>query len=249
MLLLPACHEIAAMHHRSATLVLAVLCVIAGSPTLQAQGLGATLPIPGPQPGFLPVLPIPGTFSPNLPPAAIVPSAGFAWPMIGQASGFIGGFGFTSGIFLSGPTVFYPWIPYLSYGPAGVGRLGGPSPLQEPQPIAPLQGAGSTARTDLTTVVSNQMPARLRVCLPSAGELWWNGIKQPETASEFHLTSPPARIGTEVRYQILARWKVDGIRYQADRTVRVLAGDRSTLTIVSGDPEAATPNHPSTFGP
>ena len=236
---------------RSVAWLVTASCILGGPAPLRAQGLGATLPGPAPQPGFFPGLPIPGTFSPNVPPAAIVPPGRFPRPVApGLGNGFFGGIGFGGGFFYDGYPFAYPGLPFVPYyGSAGVGRLGGPSPFQAPRPSPPLEGAGATPRTDLTTVLSNQMPARLRVRLPVAGELWVNGEKQAETAAEFSLASPPAAIGTEVTFQIQSRWMLDRVTYQADRTVRVLAGDRSTLTVVSGDPQAALPSPPSSAGP
>ena len=219
-------------------LVLAAAGVAAPAGSAPAQGLGAYLPTPGPTPGFISSGPIVGTFSPNVPPAAIVPRFGGAtvapryFPGVGLGGGgFYGGFyGYP---YLSNYGYLDPGLNGVGFA-AGVGLNGGPSPIPPPPNPVPLIGAGKT--DGVQVAVSGVLPARLTVRLPVAGELWVDGKKQDQKAAEYTVTSPPVAAGRSHRFQVKARWTFDGTTYQADRTIDVAAGDRSAVTLVSGDP-------------
>lgn len=215
------------------TLAFLLLAGIGG--TAAAQGLGAYIPTPGPQPGFIQSPPIVGTFSPNVPPAAIVPAGGFGYRGVGTGFG-----GFGGGLY--GGYYGYPYAPgygypYFGFDPgfSGYGFYNGPSPYQGPVYASPpLEGAGGTS-----VPLSNTMPARLTIRLPAAGEIWVNGAKQDKAGSEFIVSSNPLGRGESNSFVVKARWERNGTTYEADRTVTVTSGDRSTLTIVSGDPVPA----------
>ncbi|MCZ2343594.1 MAG: TIGR03000 domain-containing protein [Bacteroidales bacterium] len=198
------------------------LCVSVCGESAFGQGLGAYLPLPGPRPGYFPQVPIVGTFSPQVPPAAIVPRN-----VIGHRSAYWGGgFGLGGGY----------GYPYFGYG-IPFGYDPGLSMFQDPGPAQPEPLIGAGGPPDRYTVpLSNQFPAELTVLLPKDGQLWVNGVLQTQTQSQFRLKSNPLLRGTVSRFEIRARWVVDGQTFEATRTVAVQAGDSTKFTIVSGDP-------------
>ena len=204
------------------------VAVAASAPPTTAQGLGAYIPSAGTRsPGIVRSGPIPGTFSPRVPPAAIVPRFGFARP------GF--GFGY-SGLGFGGGYYGYPYAGYGLYGDPF-----GPSPYQPPPlPAAPLITTGNGSGGP-PVPLSGVRPATLVVRLPSAGELVVNGERQPGPAGEFTVSSDPLARGRDQTFRVHGRWAIDGTTYEADRTVTVEAGDRSKLTIVAGSPVSPRP--------
>lgn len=213
------------------------LAVMAAAPSPAfAQGLGAYIPQAGTRsPGIIRSGPIPGTFSPRVPPAAIVPRFGFARPGIGVGLGSPG-FGFGGG-FYGG----YYGYPYAGYGPGLYGNQYGPSPYQPPPvPAPPLIAAGGPTGAP-PAPLSGVRLATLIVRLPAAGTLTVNGVKQPGPAREFTVSSDPVTRGRDQTFRVHGVWAIDGTTYEADRTVTVAAGDRTKLTIVAGSPVSSRP--------
>lgn len=218
-------------------LFVSLLTGVFAGPVL-SQGLGAYIPGPSPQPGFFPQVPIVGTFSPQVPPAAILPRnvigfraanfGGFGHGGFGgYGYGYGGGFGYGGG---------YYGAPFWGYG-NNWGYDPNLSVFQDPGPTrsVPLIGAGGPTGK-LTVPISNMQPAELKVRLPVAGQLWVNGIPHDQSQSLFQVKSDPIRRGTQTRFEIRARWVVDGKAFEAVRSVDVRSGDTTKLTIVSGDP-------------
>lgn len=219
-------------------------------------------PLPAPVPGQPAVpLSISAAMHPLAPatvggrPFSVAPGGGFAggyqspylYPGNSVALPVYGGY-FGSSIFpyASG---FYPGYPYgypglygntSLYGgvPPATGLVGtnfGPTPVETPPAVIPLQPAGTAPSNPFPVTLSGTGAATLVVSLPSTGDVWFNGVKQKDGGKEYTLTSPDLRAGDSHKFEVRAEWTADGKRYRADRTVSVSAGDRQKLTLVLGD--------------
>jgi uncharacterized protein (TIGR03000 family) len=176
--------------------------------------------------------------SPYFPP---VVQAGPYAPM----SGFGGGVHFGNshlGMYSSFPTPYayslHALNPYAFGYNAGIVTnaipmqvLVAPAPLPLPLPnLAPA----TTLNRDIAEA---EFTAKLDLVFPAPAEVRFDGtLVEGSDASEVTLTSPPLKVGVSHIFNIRATWSVEGRKYQVERAVTVKAGERSRLTIVSGDP-------------
>jgi uncharacterized protein (TIGR03000 family) len=108
-----------------------------------------------------------------------------------------------------------------------------PAPSSEPLPVPNLVPA-STLQRDLAEAA---FTAKLDLAFPAPAEVTFDGRRvEGSDASEVTLTSPPLKVGASHTFNVRAVWSVEGKKYRVERTVTVKAGERSRLTIVSGDP-------------
>jgi len=102
----------------------------------------------------------------------------------------------------------------------------------EPVPLTNL-APNTTLNKDLTDA---EFTAKLELIFPAPAEVWLDDLRvEGSEAADVSLTSPPLKVGGSHAFRIRATWSVDGTKYQVNRTVSVKAGERSRLTIVSGD--------------
>jgi uncharacterized protein (TIGR03000 family) len=79
---------------------------------------------------------------------------------------------------------------------------------------------------------SNRQPAIIRVLVPSAAELTFDGFKTQQTGEERRFTTPPLPPGQVYKYQsVKAMWKADGKDVVREKEVRVQAGQETTIDL------------------
>ena len=87
-----------------------------------------------------------------------------------------------------------------------------------------------------TVVLANEFPAVLTLQFPSAAEVWVDGKKLPGGATEERvLTSPAVGASDKYTFNVKAQWKKEGKTYEMKRAVSLNGGDRSRMSIISGD--------------
>jgi uncharacterized protein (TIGR03000 family) len=121
------------------------------------------------------------------------------------------------------------WFPYYGYG----------YPAQQPPVVVQVQAppvvVGTPAEPDRVVVISNEFPATLVLEFPSAAEVWVNGKKaEDEATNEWVLTSPVLKQGEEYKFEVRGRWKSNGKTYEAERSIAVPGGKRSRSIVVAG---------------
>jgi uncharacterized protein (TIGR03000 family) len=72
-------------------------------------------------------------------------------------------------------------------------------------------------------------PATVVVMLPADAELWFQGQKTKLTGAERTFTSPALERGASYTYDVKARWTKDGEPVEKTRSIKVRAGERTTL--------------------
>ncbi|VTT99164.1 unnamed protein product [Gemmataceae bacterium] len=83
--------------------------------------------------------------------------------------------------------------------------------------------------------IGDEFPAVLTLEFPAAAEVWVNGKKgDGKPTTEWTLTSPLVKTGTEYTFDVKARWTVNGKTYEYTRTVNVGSGNRSRALVVAG---------------
>jgi hypothetical protein len=84
--------------------------------------------------------------------------------------------------------------------------------------------------------LTTELPARLTVRYPPTSRVWLDGKWVPlEAAGEYILFSPALKSGEQYTFTVKLRWSQDGKTYEANRSITLGWGDRSRLSIVSGD--------------
>jgi uncharacterized protein (TIGR03000 family) len=148
------------------------------------------------------------------------PVGGFVPPGFHGSRGFPV-FGVWGGYGGNYPGVYYPdWYNYY----------GSPADIQPIPPAAPYYL--DEPRFEL----SNEFPATLTVQLPAPGNVWVAGNKsEGKPNSQWTLTSPMVKQGQEFRFDVIARWTVDGRTFEYKRTVPVASGNRSKVLVLEGD--------------
>jgi uncharacterized protein (TIGR03000 family) len=134
--------------------------------------------------------------------------------------------------------LYYPWVGYASglgygtgYGFGYPGMLPGPAALAPAAPVV----VGPVFVPDVVNL-ANEFPATLTLQFPAAAQVWLDGKKLTGSAAEERvLTSPVLRTGEKYTFNVKARWEKGGKTYEAKRAVALGAGDRSRLSIISGD--------------
>jgi len=196
-------------------LVLVALVLVAATGTAQPRPLPLA-------PGVTPASP----FAPGAPFQAPAPP-----PRVSQAN--------IQFVPVLGPGgLYYPWVGYASglgygtgYGFGYPGMLPGPAAVA---PAAPLI-VDPLVRPDVVNL-ANEFPATLTLQFPASAEVWLDGKKLTGSAAEERvLTSPVLRAGEKYTFLVKARWEKGGKTYEAKRAVALAAGDRSRLSIISGD--------------
>ncbi len=187
---------------------------IAASPS----GIGAGIRIAAP---FSPTSPIPmppryhnggglgGGFVPTIPAFSNPPGFPF--------SGVWGAYGFGGA---------YPGYGYgFGYAPSANFAFGSPNYESAPIPV--------TTAPNIALV--NEFPAVLTMEFPAPAEVWVNGKKgEGKATTEWTLTSPSLKAGTEFTFEVKARWTVDGKTYEYERKVNVASGNRSRALVIAG---------------
>jgi uncharacterized protein (TIGR03000 family) len=200
--------------------LLLVLAALASAqpPVIPASGFGGGVRPPTPPllPQISPLMPslnpIPGQF-----PAGSGMAGGIRPPRHGFP---------TWGV----PSFWGGYFPYYGYG-GGFYPAEMPVPVTVPVPVI-VQGAPPSVPP---VAISGEAPAVLTLEFPAAAEVWVAGKKGPgEPATEWTLTSPVLKTGTEFTFDVKAQWKAGGKTFEYARTVTVAAGDRSRALVVSG---------------
>jgi uncharacterized protein (TIGR03000 family) len=76
-------------------------------------------------------------------------------------------------------------------------------------------------------------PATVVVQVPADAELWFQGQKTDLTGSQRTFTSPMLERGASYTYDVKARWTEDGKPVEKTRSVKVRAGERTTIDFVN----------------
>lgn len=192
------------------------------APGIQASPAGINAGAGWRRPGPLPVTPggpkypcaggIGGGFTPTVPCAPTAPG----FPFSGV---WLGGYGFGG----YDPFAFYG--PGYGYAPATGFSFQGPV-YDPPVEVKPPVG---------TLAIGDQFPATLVLEFPAPAEVWVDGQKgDGKPTTEWTLTSPRIRTGTEYTFKVKARWTVGGKTYEYDRVVNVASGNRSRALVVAG---------------
>ena len=193
--------------------------------TLTALGLLAAVAATATaQPGRLPLSPgvMPASpYGPGMPPAGPIPQQRGQGNSVYFPVALPWGWGIGWGY-----QTYSPWTGYgYSYG----GLLPG-------FPAAPAASVEPPRRPDMVVVLANEFPATLTLQFPAAAEVWLDGKKlKGEASEERALTSPVLTPAQKYTFAVRARWTSGGKTYEATRSIALGAGDRSRLSIVSGD--------------
>lgn len=110
-----------------------------------------------------------------------------------------------------------------------------PAPAAVPLPVAPPRAGAEQLGSAVQPVLSGEAGATLVVQFPGAAEVWVGGQKRDGTAAEWTLTSPTLRAGESHTFDVRGRWKADGKTFESSRSVKVSAGDRNRVIVVSGN--------------
>lgn len=131
------------------------------------------------------------------------------------------------------PGISYPWYDY-GYSTFGFGYSIPSTPITPiPAPLASLARPG----TDDIDRASAEAAATLTLELPTAADLWVDGVKRDGQPTAKHtLTSKPLKLGSQHKFDLRARWTASGTTYELERTVTVRAGESGKLTAYSGTP-------------
>lgn len=145
-----------------------------------------------------------------------------------------------------------PYSPYgmYSYSPPFYGAYYAPYYLPFTTPIGandeiapPIQGAGvptaSTSTTPTTSVTLTGMPAELVLQFPADAKVWLDGKEVAGTAAAMReLKSPILPPGSEYKFNVKAEWTKGGQKYEYERSLKVPAGDRSKIMVMTGTPKS-----------
>jgi uncharacterized protein (TIGR03000 family) len=138
------------------------------------------------------------------------------------------------------PAPVVPCNPFPPLGYGFFGPLAGFGPYYNPYatPLVVIVEAPPAAPAfppEPGIVLANEFPATLSVQFPAAARVWLNGTEVGGAAkAEFAFESAALPQGASHTFELKARWEQKGKTYEAARTVRVRAGDRSKLIVVSG---------------
>lgn len=129
----------------------------------------------------------------------------------------------------------YGGFGYGGYGYGGYGLGYGSSSYYPPPPIVQVPVYVPVGPAEPNVELSGKASAELVLEFPAAAEVWVDGKKgEGDPHTEWTLTSPSIPVGTEYPFNVKARWKANGKTYEYDRTVSVVAGDRSRSLVLSG---------------
>ena len=180
-----------------------------------------------------------GPYVPPVPLQWYAPAMPFAGP-------YTGGSGITAGVhfggFRLGVNSTFASPDGYGYGYGSFGYYGNPyynnfvpsyrPAYPEPVPLANL--APNTAL--IKDLADAEFTAKLELIFPAPAEVWFDDLRvEGSETTDVSLASPPVKVGGSHTFNIRATWSVDGTKYRVNRTVSVKAGERSRLTIVSGD--------------
>jgi uncharacterized protein (TIGR03000 family) len=71
----------------------------------------------------------------------------------------------------------------------------------------------------------NNNAALVAVRLPADAELWFNGVKMPQTGQVRRFQTPPLQPGKEYSYEVRCSWRQDAREVNQTRRVMVHAND------------------------
>ncbi len=91
-------------------------------------------------------------------------------------------------------------------------------------------------RPEPVVVVTGEVPATLSVRFPAAAEVWLGGKKLAgDPTADRVLTSPVLKPNQKYTFDVRARWTSGDKTFESTRSVTLTGGDRSRLTVLSGD--------------
>jgi len=209
----------------AAALLLVVTSLASAQPHMvRGGGFGG-----GIRPPAAPLLPQISPFMPQISP--LMPSLN---PVPNQVpAGLGGGFARQAHHQIPGwgmPSFWGGYFPFYGYG------YGGGYPVEVPVPVpVPVIVQGEPPPAVPPDAISGEAPAVLTLQFPGAAEIWVAGKKGGgEPSTEWTLTSPAQKTGTDFAFEVKARWTTGGRTYEYSRTVTVAAGNRSRALVVSG---------------
>lgn len=82
--------------------------------------------------------------------------------------------------------------------------------------------------------------AEIVIHVPEGADVWIEGVKMKQAGSQRRFISPPLRPNMGYTYEIRAAWTENGREVTTVNNVRIEAGDRSSMTIISRDKNALT---------
>jgi hypothetical protein len=98
------------------------------------------------------------------------------------------------------------------------------------------QGAPAIAPPEPSVMnLSGESAATLYVELPTAGEVWLNGVKGAgRLMKEWTLTSPLLKPDKEFNFDISAQWVVDGKTFEYKSNIALPCGKSTRMRVLSG---------------
>jgi uncharacterized protein (TIGR03000 family) len=162
-----------------------------------------------------------------VPPTA-APFPGSAQAGTSQLYHYFNGVPYYQGFYYPGPTGTYPGpLDDLFRTPLGfdIPNLIVLTPAVPPTATEAVATTVTTAPTDTAT---------LDIRLPADAELYLQGRKSSQTGSERYFVTPPLAPGQIYTCRIKAVWYENGRNREVNRTVDLIAGDHSSLTLLAG---------------
>jgi uncharacterized protein (TIGR03000 family) len=142
----------------------------------------------------------------------------------------------------------YPWSPY-NYGRNPYNPIimpyvypyPAPYPEYVPPPVAPAATPlpAAPALPTVTGPLASPAPgtAIIRVKVPTVwAKVQFNGTDTVTSGKLRWFTTPPLKDGSTVSYRVTAMWTSEGKPMQAERTVRVRAGQNSEVDFTGAGP-------------
>lgn len=158
-------------------------------------------------------------------------SSGYGWGGYypGYGGGYYGGYypAYSWGGYYPGYTDWgYSTTSYPDY------YVGSPSGfVTDTYASAPVMTTQSSLYPPSSSVAENA--ARVRVRVPANATVWFEGDQTRQTGPERDFVSPPLSPGQTYTYDIRARWTDNGQPVEQTRTIRVRAGETSTVDFTS----------------
>jgi uncharacterized protein (TIGR03000 family) len=142
--------------------------------------------------------------------------------------------GLGSGSYAGG---YYPGYAYGGYYPGYASSYGSPFYTAYPSGFV-TDGYAYTGPATMATqssfyppspATTNPNVAHVHVRVPADATVWFEGDQMTQTGTERDFVSPPLTPGQNYSYDVKARWMRDGQPVEQSRTVRVRAGETSTV--------------------
>lgn len=165
-----------------------------------------------------PVAPVPAPFAPQ-----------WMAPVVAWRASTVSNFGWSSpgitgGYALGGS---YYGVPYYGYYSMPTTPLNA-----RPVEVPALQGAGGMGSAALLP----ELPAELTIEFPASATVTLDGVAVPGTGTLQQWKSPPLKVGQRHTFTVIARWTLDGRKFEWDRAVTLGAGERGRVAVARGFP-------------